>query len=81
MSKLGQFLAECCTEDWRSELPVDQLWQAYRQWCVKRGVVPAGRLDFELNLSEHGFVRTRRDATWIWGGVRLNRVPGPLAHV
>lgn len=68
---LVRFLSACCETDWRSELSSELFKRAYQDYCLAEGKVPLDDYELHRRLSSLGYVRTKRNAGWTWGGVRF----------
>lgn len=65
---LGEFLEECCEVDPPLKQKSGELYQEYRNYCIRNGEYARGTTDFYAALDAAGFVRHRlKDGSYIYG--------------
>ncbi len=55
MDILGNFIAECCQTDSDAMIPVNNLYNLYKQYCETNGQSTLGKKMFNLKMVERGF--------------------------
>jgi putative DNA primase/helicase len=74
---IGEFFEDRCIVSPPSQMTVEALWSAYREWAASNEERPLNRRTFVDRMSSRGFKRGRHghDRTRIWLGVRLKSEP------
>jgi putative DNA primase/helicase len=75
MDVIGAFLDEECVENSNATVQASTLYQAYENWCDRKGEKPEKQRGFGMRMTERGFERERkRDGYHYLGlGIRSNR--------
>jgi P4 family phage/plasmid primase-like protien len=71
MDPLGEFLAECCTQDPKARVKKTALWAAYQDWAKPGGGRRLGRNKFTERLRQRGFDEWSDGNARFWLGVGL----------
>jgi P4 family phage/plasmid primase-like protien len=68
---LGEWIEECCQEDWSERAAIGEAYEKYRGWLAGQGVRQPSRKVFARQMAERGFEVVKSNGTRYFDGVRL----------
>ena len=67
------FVYECCVTEPKAEIPRDDLYNAYKEFCSDNGVKSVlSKINFNRDLDELGLTRATTAGRRTWRGIRLS---------
>jgi P4 family phage/plasmid primase-like protien len=75
---LGQFFEDCCELDVETRTSKTVVYETYKSWCGRVGLVSMSQIAFSRRMRERGLeeVRIGAESTRGWGGVRVVETDG-----